>query len=134
MKSNPSYKINSPLFIFLSILVQLIAVPIVYGFFESIASISSDSAFGLDFHFLQFSVVNYTILFSVIIVTSVQETTKSELLASVMNVVWILFIWDETNDAMRNRPYEYIIFMLCISLTIPIRILFRKRFHSSKPD
>lgn len=134
MKSKPSYKINSPLFIFLSILVQLIAVPIVYGFFESIASASSDSGFGLDFHFLQFSIVNYTILFSVIIVTSVQETTKSELLASVMNVVWILFIWDETNDAIRNRPYEYILFMLCISLTIPIRILFRKRFHASKPD
>lgn len=131
MGSTHTYsKINSSLFVILSILIQLITIPIIYGFFESITSIINDSSFGLGFYFLSFPVVNYTIIFSVIIVTSVQETTKSELLASVMNVVWILFIISETSDAFRNRPYEYILFVLCIAMTIPIRILFRKRFQA----
>ncbi len=128
-------KTHGALFVFLSILIQLISIPILFGTLGFIASIFhkphySCSSDGLDFYLLTIPVVNYAIFFSIIIVTSVQETTKSELLASVMNVVWILFIWSETSGALRNRPYEYILFMVCISLTIPVRILFRKLFHS----
>lgn len=118
-------------FVFSSIILQIISIPIVYGFFESILSIITNSSFSLEFYFLSFPIVNYTILASIIIVTSVQETTKSELFATVMNAVWIIFILSETSDAFRNRPYEYILFVLSIALTIPIRIFFRKRFHSS---
>lgn len=128
-------KISGFYFVFLSILMQLLVVPLVYGFFESLQVLFLDSSsdFGLNFYYFTFPTLNFTILFSVIIVTSVQETTKSELLASVMNAVWILFIFKETKDAFCPSTFEFILFMFCISLTIPVRIVFRMLYHSENP-
>ena len=123
-------KISKSLFVLISIIVQLVSIPLIYAFFAIISSILRDSSFELNLYFLSFPVVNYVIIFSVIIVTAIQETTKSELLASVMNGVWVLFIYSETSDAFRNRPYEYVLFLLCIALTIPIRIAFRNKYHT----
>lgn len=120
---------SSSLFVIISILVQLVSIPLVYAIFESIGSLMYDSEFGIDLYFLSFPIINLSIIFSVVIVTSVQEATKSELLATVMNAVWILFIFSETEDSFRNQPFEYILFILCLAQTIPLRIDFRRHFH-----
>ncbi|NVK63315.1 MAG: hypothetical protein HWE22_01960 [Flavobacteriales bacterium] len=130
MEIKTSSKLKGSAFVIASILLQVLFIPFVYGLVESIFSLFTGAGFGLEFYFLNFPVVNYTILFSIIIVTSVQETTKSELLASVMNAVWILFIISETHDAFRIRPFEYLLFVFCIAMTIPVRILFQKRYRA----
>ena len=132
MDTSKSSKFSSPFVVFLSIFVQLVSIPILYGLFELITSLFSDEALSVEFYLLRFPVVNYTIIFSTIVVTSIRETTQSELLTSVMHTVWILFVWSETKESFLNFPIDYIIFMLCITLTIPIRLIFQSRFSNSE--
>lgn len=127
---NSSSKLSSSSFVFFSILVQLISIPVFYGILELIASLFSGTGVDVEFFFLKNSVINYAIVFSIIIVVSIQETTKSELLASVMHGVWILFIWSETSHYFFRQPVEYVIFILCLILTFSIRLIFQSRFQS----
>ncbi|MDG1333384.1 MAG: hypothetical protein P8P74_13695 [Crocinitomicaceae bacterium] len=124
-------KPSGSLFVLLSILIQLASIPLFYGIFELITSAFSETGIAVDFFFLKFSIINYTIIFATIIVTSIRETTKSELLTSVMHAVWILLIYSETSQYFAKLPVEYIIYMLCLVLTIPVRLIFQNRFQKT---
>jgi len=65
-------------------------------------------------------------------ISAVQSTTKSELLASAMNIVLIFFIWSETKYPFYFIPTDYILFMLSLALTLPIRYLLKRGFE--RPD
>ena len=116
----------------LSIFLQLLPVLIFFLIFGFTTCMSYGDrgvcALNGEVYFVSFPFINYLILFAVIIVSSVQATTKNELLATAMNVVWILFIWKETKYAYYLFPFDYLFFMLSISLTLPIRILVQRRF------
>jgi len=127
MDTSESSKFSGSFIVFLSIFIQLVSIPLFYGLFELITTSFSYAGTTAEFFFLKFPVVNYTIIFSTIIVTSIRETTKSELLTSVMHTVWILFIWSETKESFLNFPVDYIIFMLSLTLTIPIRLILQNR-------
>lgn len=117
----------------LSIFLQLIPVMIFFLIFGFTTCMSYGDrgvcSLNGEVYFVSFPFINYLILFAVILVSSIQATTKSELLATVMNVVWILFIWKETKYAYYLFPFDYLFFMLSISLTLPIRILVQRRFY-----
>lgn len=122
-------KKSSSFIVFSSIAIQIIFIPISYGIFDLVASLFSPSGIGIDLFFLKNPIINYIIIFAIIIVTSIRETTKSELLASVMHVVWILFIWSETSYYFSKMPLEHLVFMLSLILTIPIRLMVQNRFE-----
>lgn len=123
-------KKNSSFIVFTSIAAQIVSIPLFYGILDLIASAFSPAGLGIDLFFLKNPIINYLIIFSIIVVTSVRETSKSELLASVMHAVWILFVWSETSFYLGKMPLEYITFLLSLMLTIPIRLLIQGRFES----
>lgn len=84
----------------------------------------------MDFYAFTLIRVGFFVLFYTIIVTSVREVTKSELLASTMHGVAILFIWSSTENELHHRPYDYGLILVCIALTFPVRRLFRKHLYA----
>ena len=69
--------------------------------------------------------INYFVFFGVIMINAIQTSSKSELLSSALNVALVIFIWSETRYALGIIPVEYVIFLLCLTLTIPIRLIMR---------
>jgi len=125
-------------FTFFSILLQLLPFIIFllfYGFNNCLSygrhnmcSIGE----GLDYRDELIPYINYFFFFGIIILNSVQYTTKSELLTSVMNVAFIALLWSETRDSFLSMPVAHIAFTLCIVLTVPIRILLFEKYHRAK--
>lgn len=113
-----------------SVALQLIAVPVIYGIFDILIQLIQVGDVNLEFRFFTLPYVNYVTFFGIILVTSIQETTKSELLATTMNVAWIVFLLTEVNDTLLSATPQLIAFTYAIAATIPIRILFMAK-HSN---
>ncbi|MFK7784324.1 MAG: hypothetical protein AB8B56_04360 [Crocinitomicaceae bacterium] len=130
-------KLSLGQFALFSILLQLLPFLIfllVYGFDNCISygkhqvCLRGGDGYG---YLLIYPYINYFVFFGVVMINAVQSTTKSELLASAMNLVLILFIWTETKYSFYFVQYDYLIFMLCLTLTLPIRLLLRRSFDKS---
>jgi hypothetical protein len=75
--------------------------------------------------------INYFVFFGVLMLNAVQATTKSEFLATAMNALLVVFIWDETEYAFRIIPVEYTLFLFTLTVTMVIRFLLWKRYAKS---
>lgn len=117
----------------LTILFQLLPILIfllIYGFNNCISYGKHEvCVYGNSPYGLMLPYINYFIFIGVGIINSIYASTKSELLTSSMNIVLIIYIWSDTRYSFDLMPTEYLIFLFCLILTLPIRLMLKRGFE-----
>lgn len=135
MKNFKNYRYSGISFVFISLILQIISVPIIWRILYLIASIfhkqyvceycSGDWDYTYKIIDLLFWI---NIIFTLIIIV-LQEYKKSEILTSTAHILWYVFVFWIMYGSLKYRPYEIGLFLFCLGLQIPIRVLIYKKFH-----
>ena len=121
-------------FVIISSIIQLVFVPIAYKIFHSIAKEVHQShirhgGIGMNFYNLMVLYLWWFLAFAFIIVNTIYEIYKSELLASSIHISMFAFIVWFTYGDLQYMPYTHGLLLFCVGLTIPLRILLRKKLY-----
>ncbi|MGV3613095.1 MAG: hypothetical protein ACO1N0_19195 [Fluviicola sp.] len=129
-------KINGIPFVVVSIVIQLIAIPLLNSMLYSLASlfhekhVRTSTSDGMDFYGFALIFVTISVIIFVLLTTILQEFFKNEGLITLLHASWLSYLINATWGDLMYRPYEYGLLLFCIVLTIPIRILVRKTLHT----
>lgn len=118
--------------LFISILLQLISIPILHWFLYGIALLFHEPHFrmgsdGMDFYGLTLIFLTGFVVVTLPLLNIIQAyVIKNKTVSVLGHMGWFAFIVWYTQGDLAYRPYDYGLLLFCVGTTIVSRLIFNK--------
>tara|TARA_Y100000739_G_C20223243_1_gene290995 strand:+ start:50 stop:454 length:405 start_codon:yes stop_codon:yes gene_type:complete len=115
--------------LFISILLQLLLIPISYWIIYAIARVFHEpyvrsGGDGMDFYALTLIYLTWFVIITLPILNLIQVVIiKNKIISTLLHISWFVFIIWFTKGDLKYRPYDYGLILFCVGLTIGTRLL-----------
>jgi hypothetical protein len=118
--------------VIISILLQLISIPISYWVLYAIALIFHEpyvksGGDGMDFYVMTLILLNWFVIMTLPILNLIQAfLIKDKIISIILHIGWFVFIVYLTKVDLDRRPYDYGLILFCVGLTTVTRLIINK--------